>query len=137
MNWSILWPNVSTMKQVLAWLKIFLSDNEDVNEPHYDPVHLGAMVVSTIFSIAALFWLLWSLLVFGGGIQAKLMPGFQLAMRNKVPSDFGYVGYPYEMVMFEGWPTNVTALMILLGLVYALWLLVTKNTDTTERNREA
>jgi hypothetical protein len=112
------------MKKFFLWLADFLSDDESPDEPHYDPVHLGATVVVTIFAIAALFWLLWCLLVFGGGIEAKIIPVLQVAARAKTLADFGYVGYPYEMGVFEGWPTNLIALLILLALIAAVWSLI-------------
>src|SRR3989339_1874086 len=110
------------MKKTVAWISDFFADHDDPQEPHYDPAHLGATVVVTIFAIAVLFWLLWALLVFGGGIQAKLAPALQVLTHAKTPADFGYVGYPYAMGVFEGWPTNVAALLITIALIVALWL---------------
>jgi hypothetical protein len=112
------------MKKFLKWFKEFLSDCEDPKAPKYDPVHIGMTVVFTIFAIALLFWLLWCLMVFGGGLQVKIVPAFQLATHVRTPSDFGYIGYPYEMGVFEGWPTNVIALIFLFLLIAGVWVLL-------------
>ncbi len=108
------------MKRYIAWLVKFLSGHEDPKEPHYDPVHIGMTVVFSIFAIGLMFWLFWCLLVFGGGLQAKLVPAFQLATHVRTLADFGYIGYPYAMGVFEGWPTNLIALIILLALIAAV-----------------
>lgn len=99
----------------------FFSDVEDPNEPGYDPAHFGAMIVIVLFVMTVLFWLLWSLLVFGGGIQGKVLPFLQVVFTKKTFSDFGYVSYPYEMGVFEGWITNVVALVFLIGVIVAIW----------------
>ena len=61
----------------------FFSDKEDPNEPHYDPIHIGAMIVLVLFALTVLFWLFWSLLVFGGGIQAKILPFLSVLFTSK------------------------------------------------------
>lgn len=99
----------------------FFSDKEDPNEPGYDPVHIAAMAVIVLLVMTVLFWLLWSLLVFGGGIQAKLAPFIQVVFTSKTAADFGYIGYPYEMGVFEGWPTNLAALAFTSGIIVAIW----------------
>ena len=124
------------MKKVFAWIAEFLSDDEDPKKPHYDPVHIGMTVVFTIFAIAVLFWLLWCLLVFGGGIQAKILPAFQLATHVRTAADLGYVGYPYDMGVFEGWPTNLVALLILFALISAVWVLFNEPARRKGKTRE-
>ena len=115
------------MKKVIANIADFFSDKEDPNEPGYDPVHIGAMIVLVLFANTLLFWLLWSVLVFGGGLQAKVVPVLQLVFTSKTAADFGYVGYPYEMGIFEGWITNVTALFLLLGAIVTAWYVFNTN----------
>ena len=90
-------------------------------EPVYDPVHIGMMIVFVLFALTLLFWLLWSLLVFGGGIQAKVLPFLQIIFTSKTAADFGYVGYPYEMGVFKGWPTNLVAFIFTFLLIVAIW----------------
>ena len=97
--------------------------------PHYDPAHIGAMIVIVIFALTLLFWLLWSLLVFGGGIQSKVIPILQMIVSSKKASDFGYVGYPYEMGMFEGWVTNVIAFGFLVLVIIGVWYIFKIQTD--------
>ncbi len=109
------------MKKVINNILEFFSDKEDTKLPKYDPVHFGGMIILTIFAISLLFWLLWSLLVFGGGIQAKIIPFFQIVFTSRTAADFGYVGYPYEMGIFEGWITNVVALILLISVIAGIW----------------
>jgi hypothetical protein len=109
------------LKKYLNDLLAFVSDDEDPDEPVYDPRHVAALIVIVLFSMNVLFWLLWALLVFGGGIQAKLLPFLQLLFSAKTAADFGYAGYPYEMGVFEGWVTNVVALVFLLALISSIW----------------
>lgn len=109
------------IKNILNEISDFFDDTENPEEPGYDPVHVGAMIVLTIFSLSILFWLLWALLVFGGGIQAKALPFLKLIFAHKTAADFGYVGYPYEMGVFEGWPTNVAALVFCMIFIIAIW----------------
>ncbi|MGA2090069.1 MAG: hypothetical protein ABSH12_01230 [Endomicrobiales bacterium] len=96
------------------YIESFLSDEEDPQEPVFDPVHVGTMIVIVLFGMTVLFWLLWALLVFGGGIQAKIFPALQMLFTSKTPGDFGYIGSPYAMGIFEGWQTNVVALILML-----------------------
>ena len=115
------------IKRLVNDLLIFFSDEEDPSEPHYDAVHLGGMVVVVLFAATLLFWLLWSLLVFGGGIQAKIVPFFQILLTKKTAGDFGYIGYPYELGIFDGWPTNVVALSFLILILYGIWHIFERN----------
>ncbi len=114
------------MKRILAALISFLSDREDPEEPQYDPAHVGAMVVLTLIAMSMLFWLLWSLLVFGGGIQAKLLPFFTIVFTARTAADYGYVGSPFAMGVFEGWLTNVVALVLLVLVTCAGWYVFRK-----------
>lgn len=56
-----------------AW-KAFteLFEDDGASEPHYDPVHLAGVLIGVQVVAGALFWLLWTLLVFEGGIGASL-----------------------------------------------------------------
>lgn len=49
-----------------------LFEDDDPAEPRYDPVHVAGVLVTTQVVVGALFWLLWTLLVFEGGIAMKL-----------------------------------------------------------------
>jgi hypothetical protein len=109
------------LKRIKTMLVDTFSDIETPEEAQYDPVHFGAMVVLTIFVLNILFWLLWSLLVFGGGIQHKVLPFLIVLFTSKTAADFGYIGYPYELGIFDGWVTNVVALGFCGLLVVALW----------------
>ena len=109
------------LKKYRAVLADFFSDKEDPDEPKYDPLHVGAMVVITLFALSALFWLLWAALVFGGGIPVKVIPALKILFGSRTPAEFGYVGAPYEMGVFEGWLTNVVALALLLAAATVIW----------------
>lgn len=87
-------------------------DAEDSpDEPRYDPVHLGAALILSLTAIGALYWLLWTLLVYEGGLLAKLGPAVQVALRLKTAAAFGYRG-PWDRGVFEGWAGNVGALAL-------------------------
>lgn len=100
------------MNKILARISEAFSDDERPDEPAYDPVHIGMTVVFSLLALTALFWLLWALLVFGGGIQAKLVPMARVIFSGASPAEYGYAGYPYQMGVFEGLPTNLAALAI-------------------------
>ena len=72
------------------WVALF-EDKDDPAEPHYDPVHLAVVLVSSQVVIGALYWLLWTLFVYEGGL-----PG-------------------------EGWRANLTALALCVLLVVFLY----------------
>jgi len=112
---------MNVLKKILRELSYYFSDEEDPNEPVYDPVHIGAVIVLSLLGISVLFWLLWSLIVFGGGIQAKILPFLQIVFTSKTKEDFGYIGYPFEMGVFEGWVTNLVALVFSILIVTAIW----------------
>lgn len=114
------------MKKFILDIKDFFSDKEDPNEPRYDPVHIGAMIVLILFVNTVLFWLLWSVLVFGGGLQAKVIPVLQVIFTSKTAASFGYVGYPFEMGVFEGWITNIIAFVLLIAAIVSAWMILNK-----------
>ncbi|MFH0947816.1 MAG: hypothetical protein V1833_02310 [Elusimicrobiota bacterium] len=106
------------IKKIWLWFQDIFSDEEDPNEPIYAPVHIASMIVLTLFGISILFWLFWSLLVYKGGIVSKIIPFLSVLFTSKTLADFGYEGYPYEMGIFDGWITNVVALLFLCFLVW-------------------
>ncbi|HAM38546.1 MAG: hypothetical protein A2474_01310 [Elusimicrobia bacterium RIFOXYC2_FULL_34_12] len=108
------------LSKVWIWLKDVFSDEEDPNEPIYDPVHIATMLVLTIFGISILFWLFWALLVYKGGLLDKIIPFFKVIFTSKTLADFGYEGYPYEMGIFDGWITNIVALLFLFFLIWRI-----------------
>lgn len=48
-----------------SWAGLF--EEEDPGAPRYDPVHLAAVFVACQVAAGALFWLLWTLMVYEGG----------------------------------------------------------------------
>ena len=88
------------------WVDLF-EEHDDPAEPHYDPVHLAVVVVACIVVIGALFWLLWTLFVYEGGLPLKI--GALLTP-----------GKPAHRVTSEGWRANAAALAICGYVVYLL-----------------
>ncbi len=117
------------MKKLFKDISDFFSDVEDPSAPRYDPVHIGAMIVLVLFANTILFRLLWSLLVFGGGLQVKIFPFLQMIFTSKTAADFGYIGYPYAMGVFEGWITNLVAFILMIGAIVSLWYVFNKTSD--------
>ena len=105
----------STARSVVDWL---FSDEED-DEPGYDPVHVAAAIVATLTAFGALYWLLWTLLVYEGGLFAKLAPAARVLFTSASLKDVGYEG-PWDRGPFEGWAGNLGALLIGAVLAAAL-----------------
>lgn len=96
---------------------------DDPAVPSYDPVHLGAALVLTLIAVGALYWLLWTLLVYEGGLFGKVAPAFQVLLGMKTPAQLGYRG-PWDRGVFEGWAGNLGALVLCSVLVsagYRIW----------------
>lgn len=104
---------------VLAAIDWFDAE-DDPNVPAYDPVHLAALLITLLVVVGALYWLLWTLLVYEGGLFGKIMPALSVLFTSKTLADYGYRGMPYAMGAFEGWVGNVGALAIGLLVLYAL-----------------
>lgn len=86
-----------------GWLDLFAE--EDPAAPRYDPVQLGAVLVGCQAALGALYWLLWTLLVYEGGLASKLRA---LSAGAKGPE------------AFEGWLANLAALLLLAAAFAAL-----------------
>lgn len=114
------------MKTFWDKLLYLFGDEDDPNEPILDPVHAGAAVVISLVGIGALYWLLWTVLVYEGGLFKKLSAAAQVVFTAKTAADFGYQGSPYAMGAFEGWFGNLAALLLSAGLVAALHRLYMK-----------
>ncbi|MBI5200846.1 MAG: hypothetical protein HY925_04585 [Elusimicrobia bacterium] len=102
-------------------LDLFAED--DPKEPGYDPVHLGATVVITLAALGCVYWLLWTLLVFEGGIFLKARALLKLAGGASL-KDLGWEG-SYAQGELEGWFGNVAALafsVVIAGSLRRLYL---------------
>ncbi len=95
---------LSRLQKAADWL-----DQEDPSEPSYDPVHLGAVLIVNLVVVGALYWMLWTLLVYEGGIFVKASALCQLVFGVKTLTDLGYQG-SYNQGLFEGWLGNLGAL---------------------------
>lgn len=105
-------------QRALAWATELFED-DDPAEPGYDPIHLGTAVVVTLAALGCVYWLLWTLLVYEGGLLQKLQALARLAFTSATLAELGYEG-PYAMGAFEGWFGNVVALGFTLALVSGL-----------------
>lgn len=94
---------------------------EDADEPGFDPVHLGGVLIVNLAAVGGLYWLLWTLLVFEGGLFVKISAAASLIFTSKALKDFGYEGTPYAMGAFEGWTGNLAALILTLTIIAALY----------------
>lgn len=108
------------MKGARRWIEEVFSDKEDPNEPFYDPVHVGGAIVITLTALGCLYWLLWTLLVFEGGVGVKVRAAAKVLFTPATLADVGYEGAPYAMGDLEGWAGNSVALLLSFGLVVAL-----------------
>lgn len=96
-----------------------LFGDDDPEEAFYDPVHLGAAVIVTLAVIGCLYWLLWTLLVYEGGLFMKLRALSQLLFTPKTLQDLGWEG-SHAMGAFEGVFGNLAALLLSLAALAAL-----------------
>lgn len=101
--------------ELLDWL---LSDEEE-DGPRYDPSHVAAAIVTTLTAFGALYWLLWTLLVFEGGLLSKIRPAFALLLTSATLAQLGYEG-PWNRGPFEGWLGNLGAFVLAVILTGAL-----------------
>ena len=118
------------MKKTSSWLKKAaqaarkaleaFDAEDDPDEPAYDPVHLGGVLTVCLVVVGALYWLLWTLLVYEGGLFLKVRAGLAIAFTSKTLADSGYRGSPYAMGVFEGWVGNAAALLLCVLVLAAL-----------------
>ncbi len=113
-------PIESKLEKLFPRLWELFEAEDKPNEPFYDPVHLGAVAVLFLVTIGSIYWLLWTLLVYEGGLGVKIRPGLSVLFTSKTLADYGFRGAPYAMGIFEGWIGNLVALLILGVVVAAL-----------------
>lgn len=116
-------------------LVALVSDEENPEEPVYDPTHFAAMIVIVIFTVGILFWLLWTLVVYEGGIFPKILPAIQVLFTGKTLQDFGWIGYPYELGIFSGFIANTIALILSIALIVGIWWIFKEpQSDTNKKD---
>ncbi len=119
------------LKKIWQFLYSQLSEDDDNSDiPKYDPLHIGAVIVVTLTILTLLFWLLWTILVYGGGIFPKLKALAIIIFTNKSFKDFGYESFPYNMGVFDGIITNTVGILLLFFVCYLIWRMYKKNTIT-------
>ena len=106
-----------------TWSSLF-DDQNDATEPHYDPVHLGAVLIVCQVVVGVVFWLLWTLFLYEGGLPRKIGAIFTRltdpVAETHMLRDAGAFGGPGHGDVFEGWVANVIALFLTLALIAAL-----------------
>ena len=110
-----------------AWKSVtdLWEDDDSADRILYDPVHVAAAGVGCLFAAGVLFWDLWALMVYEGGIFTKIGPFLQVLFTSKKLQDFGYEGSPYALGIFEGWTVNLAALLIgAAGAAAVGWILL-------------
>lgn len=100
------------------WVGLF-EDADDPRAPRFDPVHIAVVLVAAQVVIGALYWLLWTLFVYEGGLPSKVGPFLSVAIGARSLRDYGWLGTPDHQGTFEGWAANLAALL-LSGLIVAL-----------------
>lgn len=114
----------------------YFDREDDPAEPFYDPVHLGGVLTVWLVAVGALYWLLWTLLVYEGGLLLKARAALDVALTSRTLGDYGYRGSPYAMGVFEGWVGNLAALVLCLLVVAALHRLYREAAGRGERPRK-
>lgn len=110
-----------------AWKSVtdLWEDDDAADRILYDPVHVAAVGVGCLFAAGVLFWDLWALMVYEGGIFTKIGPFLQVLFTSKKLQDFGFEGSPYALGIFEGWTVNLAALLIgAAGAAAVGWILL-------------
>ena len=106
-----------------SWNALFDEQDSPI-EPHYDPVHLGAVLVVCQVVVGIVFWLLWTLFLYEGGLPRKIGALFTRltnpSAETNMLRDSGAFGGPGHENVFEGWIANVVALVLVFGLIAAL-----------------
>jgi hypothetical protein len=98
-----------------AFLDILNSDKSP-DDVVYDPVHVAGTVMVCLAGLGAIYWVLWSFLVFEGGVFPKAGALLNVLLTAKTFRDFGFEGHPDRLGAFEGWIVNVAGLLIFLGV---------------------
>lgn len=102
------------------WVGLF-EDVEGGDEPRYDPVHLATVLIVCMVVIGALYWLLWTLFVYEGGLPSKVGPFLAVLIRAKTLKEYGWLGTPDHQGLFEGWLANLVALVLCAAVVALLF----------------
>jgi len=100
------------------WAALF-EDDDDPRAPRFDPVHLAVVLVACQVALGALYWLLWTLFVYEGGLPSKALPFLSVLTGVRSGRDYGWLGTPDNQGIFEGWLANLVALL-LCALIVAL-----------------
>ena len=81
------------------------------------PAQDGSVFIEIFFGVYIgvyfLFWLNWSAWIYGGGLIPKAAAVLRIIAGQKTVADFGYLGAPYALGVFEGWAVNLAAAAVL------------------------
>ncbi|MDE2312904.1 MAG: hypothetical protein KGL04_01860 [Elusimicrobia bacterium] len=126
---------MSLLRRAWSVFSELFDPDDDPQEPFYDPAHLGAVLIGTLAAAGALYWLLWTLLVYEGGLFLKLRAVWAVAFDGKTLKDFGYQG-SFDQGIFQGWMGNAGALVFcLLALAGLYWVYQTGKAQAERRGQ--
>jgi len=120
------------MKNLQEKLKNIFTEKED--EPQYDPQMFGAMVVGVIFTAGLLFWILWTALVYQGGIFGKISVLWLVLSGQKKWSELVPAGLPVSVSVFSGWLANLVATIVIFAIVAFLYYFYQKRFSARDKN---
>jgi len=108
------------MKRLIKGIwEIIVDIFKDEKEEEYDPVHIGGMIILVIFFISIIYWDLWALVIYKGGLFRKVVPFLTVLFTSKTLEDFGY-NFFWDAGVFEGWLTNFIAFLFLLFFIFII-----------------
>ena len=111
------------MRKILKLLEDLFGEDENKKADStavIDEFYFAATVIIDIVILAVLFWLLWSILVYGGGIFPKIKALFEIIFYKKSFKDFGWNFYPYDIGVFTGFVTNIIGIVLLCFFIISL-----------------
>ena len=103
------------MRKILKLIEGLFNEEKSKDEtaPVIDEFYLAATIIVDIIALTVLFWLLWSILVYGGGIFPKIKALLEIIFCGKSFKDFGWNFYPYDIGVFTGFITNIIGIILL------------------------
>ena len=107
------------MRKAASYLRDFIAlfdADDDPEEPFYDPVHLGGVLIGVLVAVGGLYWLLWTCLVYEGGLFLKIGAALRFIAQPHKPAPM----LPGPVSVFEGWFGNFCALAVILLVLAAL-----------------
>jgi hypothetical protein len=124
----------------MSWTGNNLADQKEMDntlkkiEPEYDPAMFATMILLVILTAGVLFWLLWTALVYQGGIFAKIQALWWVLSGKKSWAELVSPDWPIAAGIFSGWLANVVAVMIILASIILLYRFYQRQFPTEKNN---